>query len=180
MMPLWGRNCPLLALAALACLSPAGDGPVCSRLALFSPLFCERAWQCLESESKVTQSCPTLQPHGLLSTRLLCPWDFPGKNTGVGYHFLLQEIFPTQELNPGLPHCRQMLYRLSHQGSTYARGIAIPQTGLLSQVSSLRLPLGHSGLVPYPNQRSLHLPIQSPLASGRCERLHCFSVGSGC
>ena len=36
-------------------------------------------------------------------------WDFRGKNTGVGCHFLLQEIVPTQGLNPGLPHCRQML-----------------------------------------------------------------------
>ena len=34
-----------------------------------------------------------LQPPGLQSTRLLCPWDYPGKNTGVGCHFLLQEIF---------------------------------------------------------------------------------------
>ena len=42
---------------------------------------------------------------------------FPGKNTGVSCHFLLQEIFLTQELNPGLPHCRQMLYHLTHQGS---------------------------------------------------------------
>ena len=41
--------------------------------------------------------------------------DFPGRNTGVGSHFLLQGIFPTQRLNPGLPNCRQMLY-LSHQG----------------------------------------------------------------
>ena len=49
-------------------------------------------------------------------TRLLCPWDFPDKSTGVGCHFLLQEIFPTQELNPGLLHCRQTLYPLSHQG----------------------------------------------------------------
>ena len=49
--------------------------------------------------------------------RLLRPWDFPGKNTGVGCHFLLQEIFPTLGLNPGLPHCRQTLYRLSHQGN---------------------------------------------------------------
>ena len=37
--------------------------------------------------------------------------------TGVGCHFLLQGIFPIQGSNPGLPHCRQMLYRLSHQGS---------------------------------------------------------------
>ena len=42
---------------------------------------------------------------------------FSSENTGVGCHFLLQELFPTQGLNPGLPHCRQMLYRLSHQGS---------------------------------------------------------------
>ena len=41
---------------------------------------------------------------------------FPGKSTGVGCHFLLQGIFPTQGLNPGLLHCRQTLYRLSHQG----------------------------------------------------------------
>jgi len=56
-------------------------------------------------------------------TRFLCPWDFPGKNTGVGCHFLLQEIFPTQGLNLGLPHCRQTLYRLSYQGSITVRGL---------------------------------------------------------
>ena len=55
--------------------------------------------------------CPW-EPSGLL-----CPWDFPGKTTGVGCHSLLQGIFPTQGSNPGLLHCRQMLYRLSHQGS---------------------------------------------------------------
>ena len=45
------------------------------------------------------------------------PWDFPGKGTGVGCHFLLQRIFPTQGTNPGLLHCRQTLDPLSHQGS---------------------------------------------------------------
>ena len=48
---------------------------------------------------------------------LLCPWDFPGKSTGVGCHFLLQRIFPTQGSNLALPHCRQTLYPLSHGGS---------------------------------------------------------------
>ena len=43
-------------------------------------------------------------------------WDSPGKNTGVGCHFLLQGIFLTQESNPGLLHCRRILYSLSHQG----------------------------------------------------------------
>ena len=46
--------------------------------------------------------------------------DSPGKNTGVGCHALLQGIFPTQGSNPGLPHCRQILYYLSHQGSSYS------------------------------------------------------------
>ena len=50
-------------------------------------------------------------------SRLLCPWNFPGKNTGVGCHFLLQGIFLTQGLNLGLQHCRKTLYCLSHQGS---------------------------------------------------------------
>ena len=45
-------------------------------------------------------SLTLLQPHGLQPTRLLCPGDSPGKNTGVGCHFLLQGIFLTQELNP--------------------------------------------------------------------------------
>ena len=43
--------------------------------------------------------------------------DFPGSSTGVDCHFPLQGIFPTQGLNPGLAHCTQTLYRLSHQGS---------------------------------------------------------------
>ena len=63
---------------------------------------------------KVTQSCPTLQRHGLQPARLLCSWNSPGKNTGVGCHFLLQGIFPTQGSNSGLPRCRQILYHLSH------------------------------------------------------------------
>ena len=56
--------------------------------------------------------------HGLGLVRLFCPWDFPGKNTGAGCHFLLQEIFLTQGLNPGVLHCRQTLYHGSLQGSS--------------------------------------------------------------
>ena len=47
------------------------------------------------------------------------PWNSPGRNTGVGSLSLLQGIFPTQGLNPGLPHCRRILYQLSHQGSLF-------------------------------------------------------------
>ena len=64
-----------------------------------------------------------LQPHGLQPTRLLCPWDFPGKNTGVGSHSILQKIFPTQGLNLSLLHRRQMLNHLSHQGSPKNTGV---------------------------------------------------------
>ena len=56
---------------------------------------------------------------GLEPTWRLCQWDFPGKNTRAGYHFLLQGIFPTQGSNLYLLcllHCRQILYSLSHEG----------------------------------------------------------------
>ena len=53
--------------------------------------------------SLVTKLCLTLlQPHELKSARPLCPWDFSGKNTGVGHRFLLQGIFLTQRWNPDL------------------------------------------------------------------------------
>ena len=56
--------------------------------------------------------------HGLKPTRLFWPWDLPGKNTGVGSHFLLQGIFLTQGSKLRLLHCRWILYCLSHQGSS--------------------------------------------------------------
>ena len=71
----------------------------------------------------------SLWPHGLQPARLLCPWDSPGKNTGVGCHALLHGIFPTQGSNPGLPHCRQILYQLSHQGSPRILEYPIPWPG---------------------------------------------------
>ena len=58
----------------------------------------------------VPQSCLTL-----CDPMLLCPWNSPGKNSGVGSHSLLQGIFPTWGLNPSLLHCKQILYHLSHQ-----------------------------------------------------------------
>ena len=61
---------------------------------------------------KVTQSCSWLfaTPWTLQS-----PWDSPGQNAGVGSLSLLQGTFPTQGLNPGLPHCRWILYQLRHK-----------------------------------------------------------------
>ena len=67
-------------------------------------------------QSSRSESCSvmsdSLRPNGLYS-----PWDSPGQNTGVGCLSLLQGIFPTQGSSPGLPHCRWILYQLSHQGS---------------------------------------------------------------
>ena len=66
-------------------------------------------WSESEGHSVVSHS---LRPHGSYS-----PWKSPGQNTGVGSLSLLQRIFPTQGLNPGLPHCRQILYQISHRGN---------------------------------------------------------------
>ena len=65
----------------------------------------------------VSQSCWTLcHPLDCSLPGFLFPRDSPNKNTGVGSHSLLQEIFPTQRENPGLPHCKWVLYQLSYQG----------------------------------------------------------------
>ena len=69
-----------------------------------------------ESSSVVSNS---LRPHGLYSpwNSLYSPWNSPGQNAGLGSCSLLQGIFPNQGSNLGLPHCRWILYQLSHQGS---------------------------------------------------------------
>ena len=64
------------------------------------------------------------------STSLLCPWDFPDKNTGVGSLSLLQGIFLIQESNQGLLHCRQLLYRRGESLSLYIYRFAIKDTTL--------------------------------------------------
>ena len=70
----------------------------------------------LHTKDSKSGSCSAMSdsswPHGLYS-----PWNSPGQNTGEGRLFLLQGIFPTQGLNPGLPHCRWILFQLSHKGS---------------------------------------------------------------
>ena len=84
---------------------------------------------------------------------LLCPWDFPGKNTGVGCHFLLQGIFPTQGSNPCLLHWQVNSFPLSHHGS--------PESAIHIPISSpfwISFPLDHhraSGRVPCAKQKVL-------------------------
>ena len=69
-------------------------------------------WGCFHESESCSVVSNGLGPHGLYS-----PWNSPGQNTGVGSLSLLQGIFPTQGSNPGLLHCRWILYQLSHKGS---------------------------------------------------------------
>ena len=71
-----------------------------------------------ESHSVVSHS---LWAHGRYSL-----WNSPGQNAGVGSHSLLQGIFPTQGSNPGLPHCRQILYHLNQGSLRILEWVAYP------------------------------------------------------
>ena len=103
----------------------------------------EVAQSCLTLCDPMDCSLPGSSVHGI----------FPGKNTGVGCHYLLQEIFPTKGLNPGLLHCRQTLYRLNHQGSLYFPkviqiikwgGTCTPVYWLVHLLTCLYTPQSHS------------------------------------
>ena len=98
----------------------------------------------LKSVWKVDMTCH-LRSDGLISSSvkvtlvvsdsttpwsIYSPWNSPGQDTGVGSLSLLQGIFPTQGSNPGLLHCRQILYQLSHQGSPgILEGVVYPSPG---------------------------------------------------
>ena len=100
------------------CQLGVGDGQ--GSLACCSPWGCrvrrdwvtELNWKLLSRVWLFVTPWNPMEPHGLYSA-----WNSPGQSTGVGSLSLLQGIFPTQGLNPGLPHCRRILYRLSHHGS---------------------------------------------------------------
>ena len=116
----------------------------------------------VKGESEVTQSCPTLSDpmdcslpgssvHGIFQASVL-EWDAIAFSTGVGYHSLIQGISLTQGSNPGLLHCRQTLYPLSHQGSPMKE----------RNVLKLRVAPGPSlpGIL---QARTLELPFPSPM-----------------
>ena len=96
----------ICSIPPLVLTKPCGNECVC---------VCVCACACVRS---VAQSCPTFSDlMDCSSARFLCPWDCPGKNTGVGCHFLLQRIFLTQGLNPGLLHWQVNSLSLNHLGS---------------------------------------------------------------
>ena len=74
--------------------------------------FSSKAYFAVKSESESHSVLSDFfRSHGLYS-----PWNALGQNTGVGCRSLLQGTFPTQRSNPGLPHCRWIVYQLSHEG----------------------------------------------------------------
>ena len=84
-----------------------------------------------KNESESCSVVPSsLRPHGLYS-----PSNSPGQNTGEGSLSLLQEIFPTQGSNPGLPHCRWILYQLSYEGSLVREGITTLQCATVQRAN---------------------------------------------
>ena len=115
-------------------------------------------------------------PHGWQPTELLCSWNSPGTNIGMGSHSLPQGIFQTQGLNPGLLNCRQILYHLSHQGSPMMKVVKVKLSNcgiqrrrtFIFQKSSVRislefiiLPLNSSLIQKSPsNSWCLHFHIQ--------------------
>ena len=75
------------------------------------------SWPCMHACSVTSVVSDSLQPYGLYPARLLCPWDFSRQEYWSGLLCPPPGDLPTQGLNPGLPHCRLILYHLSHQGS---------------------------------------------------------------
>ena len=100
--PTQGSNPQSLTSLALAGSSLPLEPPRKSHLTSMGVLFSQ---SCLILCSPMDCSLPDSSVH----------WDSPGKNTGVGGHSLLHRISPTQGSNPGLPHCRKVLYCLNHQ-----------------------------------------------------------------
>ena len=106
----------------------------------------------------------SLRSHGLQPTRLLCPWNFPGKNTGVDSHFLLQGMFPTQGSNWHLLHLligRWILYSSHHLASHTSLDPISCDYGLKSRIlehGNQALP--HRGLEHHGSSSALHCSAQ--------------------
>ena len=113
-----------------------------------------------ESHSVVSDS---LRPCGLYS-----PWNSPGQNTGVGSLSFLQGIFPTQGSNPGLLHCRWVLYQLSHKGSPWATWERL----MLGDCKWYQIPGSEHLLINQMKECMVHLCEQ--LDMGHCKTQSCM------
>ena len=102
----------------------------------------------------------SVRPHGQWPTRLLCPLDFPGKNTGVGYHFLLQGIFLTQGLYARLLHRQADSLPLSHQAPLYS-SVGLSLFTRLCKRSAELFHLAQLNLLPIKEQLLIFFSSQS-------------------
>ena len=110
--------------------------------------------------------------------------DSPGRNTRVSYHAFLQGIFPTQGLNPGFPHCRRILYHLSHQGNLwllewvaypFSRGSSCPRNW--TGVSCIELSGEPRAIILTVNYRERDALSQNPLGIQISSSLLLFPLG---
>ena len=114
--------CPVCMKLEFGSQKASSGGPQ-SRNGAGGRVWSASAWSrvsMLKTKTSCSLLSDSLWPQGVYS-----PWDSPGQNTGVGSLFLLQQIFPIQGLNPGLPHCRWILYQLSYQGSKGLQGAGL-------------------------------------------------------
>ena len=118
----WGRSC---LRSVFEGWSAVGCSCVCDSDGVLTLLSFPKSSNFLKLLIKVAQLCLTL-----CDPMDCTPWNSPGQNTGVGSLSLLQGIFPTQGSKSGLPHCRQILYQLSHrEAQEYWSGWPIPPPG---------------------------------------------------
>jgi len=106
----------------------------------------------------------SLQPYVLQPARLLCLWDSPGKNTGVGCHFLLQGLILTEGLNQGLLHCRKIFYCLSHRETLHIQECSSVQFSHSVVFDSLRPHELQHAMPPCPSPTPRVNPNSCPLS----------------
>ena len=115
----------------------------------------------IESESHLVVSDSFL-PHGLYSA-----WNYPSQNTGMGSLPLVQRIFPTEESNPGFPHCRWILYQRSHQGS--------PVHSLVGELRSQKL----LGMAKKKKRNTNEFINKSKQTQSHRKQIYCYQRGRG-
>ena len=171
----WGERCPCL---WWPCFGVSCGGSSCVWDCLQDPIqvVLVGSLLCTLSSSVVSNS---LRPHELQPSRLLCPWNFPGKNTEMGCHFILQGIFPTQGLNlclPSLLHCRRILY---HWATGEARGSLLTLV-LISRASSVVIKMLYNvilekAMAPHSSTLAWQIPwMEEP---GRLQSMGSLRVG---
>ena len=115
----------------------------------------------------------SVQIYGWWPATVLWPWDSPGKNFGVGCHFLLQRIFLTQESNRSLLNCRQTLYRLSYEGSLC---LLLMFPAAVKVLHSICQQIWKTQQWPQDWKRSIFIPIPKKSNAKECSNHHTITL----